>query len=87
MKTYEVQKDYFMKTINEHEQTLDEENPRDFIDVYLTEIAKESEENLFNKEDLVVCLMDFFGAGTETSSNTLKWIVLYLTLHQDVQNR
>jgi len=32
-------------------------------------------------------MMDFFGAGTETSSNTLKWIVLYLTLYQDVQDR
>lgn len=85
--TYDVQKEYIMKTIDEHEHTLDEDNPRDFIDSYLTEMAKESQENLYNKEDLVVCMMDFFGAGTETSSNTLKWIVLYLTLHQDVQER
>ena len=87
VKTYDVQKHFIMKAINEHEQTIDEENPRDFIDVYLTEIAKDDEENLFNKEDLAVCMMDFFGAGTETSSNTLKWIVLYLTLYQDVQDR
>ena len=64
-----------------------QENPRDFIDVYLNEIEKDSEDNTFNKEDLAVCMMDFFAAGTDTTSATMKWIVLYLTLYQDVQDR
>ena len=57
------------------------ENPRDFIDVYLNEIEKDSEENTFNKEDLAMCMTDFFAAAT------MQWIVLYLTLYPDVQNR
>ena len=60
------------------------ENPRDFIDVYLT--AMEEDEGL-NKDDLAINLFDFLLAGTETSSTTLKWLVLYLTLHQEVQDR
>merc|ERR1712106_1014677 len=31
------QKDYFKKTIREHKETLNENHPRDFIDVYLNE--------------------------------------------------
>ena len=56
----------------------------DFIDVYHT--AMEDDEGL-NKDDLAINLFDFLIAGTETSSTTLKWLVLYLTLNQDVQDR
>ena len=55
--------------------------------VYLNEISKQKESKDYNIEALVMCIFDFFVAGTETSSTTLKWIVLYLTIHQDVQER
>ena len=40
-----------------------------------------------NTDDLAINLFDFLLAGTETSSTTLKWVVLYLTLRQEVQDR
>ena len=46
----------------------------------------EKDEEL-NKDDLAISLFDFLLAGTETSSTTLKWVVLFLTLHQEVQDR
>ena len=70
--------------IDNHRATLDRENPRDFIDVYL--IAMEEDEGL-NKDDLAISLFDFLLAGTETSSTTLKWMVLFLSLQQEVQDR
>ena len=81
VKAYDDMKRYIMKIIDEHERTYEQENPRDFIDVYLNEIEKDSEENTFNKEDLAMCMTDFFAAAT------MQWIVLYLTLYQDVQDR
>ena len=42
---------------------------------------------VFNTEELINCIWDFFLPGTETSSTTLKWAVLYLTLHPEVQQR
>ena len=83
----EGQKEYFKKVIEEHQDSLDENNLRDFIDVYLVEIAKKSKSSDFNVEDLGMIMTDIFLAGTETSSTTLKWIVLYLTIHQDIQQR
>ena len=87
---YEVQKKYIMKEIEKHQETIDPEVPRDFIDVYLNEIAKDVEDvedNMFNKEDLAISMMDFLAAGTETSSTTLKWLVLYLTINQETQEK
>ena len=46
----------------------------------------EEDEGL-NKDDLALNLFDFLLAGSETSATTLKWLVLYLTLHQEVQAR
>ena len=76
-KTNEQTSDY--RDISDHEP----ENPKDFIDVYLTEITWKD----FNIYELIACVQDFFTAGTETSSTTMKWIIQYLTLHQDVQER
>ena len=70
--------------IDKHRATLNKESPRDFIDVYL--IAMEEDEGL-NMDDLAISLFDFLLAGTETSATTLKWLVLYLTIHQEVQAR
>ena len=67
-----------------HQDTHDPESPQDFIDVYLAEQEKVEELNIL---DLTACIHDFFVAGTETLSTTLKWILLNLTLHQHVQDR
>ena len=70
--------------------------PRNFIDIYLKEIKeREQTENesksrgnysSFNTEQLTTICLDFFQAGSETSSTTLSWAVLYLTLYPEVQN-
>ena len=80
------QKKFFMEEIRKHKETIDELNPRDFIDVYLTEMKTTANEHL-TIEDLVIGIYDMFMAGTETSSTTLKWILLYLVLHQDIQDK
>ena len=37
---------------------------------------------VYNCDELMNCIWDFLNAGTETSSTTLKWALLYLTIHQ-----
>lgn len=86
-KIYETVRNYLMDISKDHRKSYDPDHPRDYIDVYLTEIAKNKTGDEFNMEELASCMFDFFLAGTETSSTTLKWSILYLTLHQDVQQR
>ena len=74
--------------INEHRQDIDYENPRDFIDVYLTQMhANEENINSFNDEQLVIVCLDLFEAGSETTSTTLLWSVLYISLHPEIQQK
>ena len=78
------QKEFFTSEIAKHQQSLDTSEPRDFIDVYLTEMKTNSS---LTVDDLSCIMADFLAAGTETSSTTLKWILLYLTLNPSVQER
>ena len=48
----------------------DEADPRDLIDKYLLEILKGRDG--FCKEELVIIIFDLFGAGSETTSTTLR---------------
>ena len=66
----------------EHKETIDYDNPRDFIDVYLSQMKLDDN---FNEEQLVVECLDFFEAGAETTSTTLLWAVLMMCLNPNVQ--
>ncbi|XP_072030469.1 cytochrome P450 2U1-like [Amphiura filiformis] len=68
------------------------DDPRTFIDVYLNNQGKIREGHpdiaeWFDDEDLVSCIEDLFGAGTETSSATLKFGLLYMVLQPDIQEK
>ena len=78
-------RDAFMESIEEHEESLDEQEPRDLIDNYLLEIKKGRPS--FDKKQLVISIVDLFAAGSETSSTTLRWAVMFLILYPEVQRR
>ena len=78
-------RDFFRNQIREHEADLQEDNPRDFMDGFLTE--KRSGNPDFTDEQLIMICFDLFGAGFDTTSSTLCWAVLYLSLYPEVQQR
>ena len=78
------------KSIAEHQETLDMNDPRDFIDSYLVEVAnmKDKNSSFYGKEgirSLTNTMMDLFMAGSETTSTTLTWAVLYMAREPQVQ--
>ncbi|XP_069508841.1 cytochrome P450 2D17-like isoform X2 [Ambystoma mexicanum] len=75
--------------IKEHQKTWDPEITRDFIDAFLLEIekTKDNPSSTFSQENLLFTTSDLFGAGTETTSTTLRWGLLYMLLYPDVQRR
>ncbi|XP_072025499.1 cytochrome P450 2U1-like [Amphiura filiformis] len=65
-------------------------DPQNYIDTYLDNQEKVQKENpdiaeWFDDEDLISCVGDLFAGGTETTSTTLKWGLLYMVLHPDIQ--
>ncbi|XP_051518876.1 cytochrome P450 2J4-like isoform X2 [Myxocyprinus asiaticus] len=77
-----------LEEIDKHKEERDPSNPRDYIDCYLDEIEKCKDSSAeFTEENLIYCVVDLFGAGTETTSNTLRWALLYMAKYPEVQER
>ncbi|ODM87553.1 Farnesoate epoxidase [Orchesella cincta] len=78
------------KVIEEHSKQLHPKNPRDFIDDYLVKIRETTDPNSsFYKENgaknLEAVIGDLFFAGSETTSLTLSFAMLYLILNTEAQ--
>ncbi|XP_048747498.2 cytochrome P450 2C8-like [Ostrea edulis] len=82
-------KPFVKEMIEEHKRNFDEDNINDYIDAYLLEEKQRLNEvdTTFTDEQLSHSVRDFFAAGTETTSTTLRWALLYLVHHQDWQKR
>nr|QQL94711.1 cytochrome P450 2j6 [Lateolabrax maculatus] len=78
--------DFVEIKIKEHRESHDPSSPRDYIDSFLTEMgAKEDKDSGFYLKNLCICTLDLFGAGTETTTTTLHWGVLYMIYYPNIQ--
>ncbi|XP_072016397.1 cytochrome P450 2U1-like [Amphiura filiformis] len=76
--------------IDSHRKTFDPNNLNDVIDLWLNEIQlhKSDDPNSFrNPDNMVGQILALFLAGTDTTSNTLKWASQYLVRYPKVQDR
>ncbi|MED6241436.1 hypothetical protein ATANTOWER_014414 [Ataeniobius toweri] len=76
------------KEIERHKLDLDPSNPRDYIDNFLIEERHNRKQDVgFMEENLVLCCLDLFLAGSETTSKTLQWGLLYLIKNPQIQGK
>ncbi|KAK7085879.1 hypothetical protein SK128_006582 [Halocaridina rubra] len=82
-------KKFIERAIDEHKASMDTDNPRDFIDLYLKEMQKNNnnEESTYNDDQLVALCTDLFSAGTETGSASVSFAILLCTLHPEVMRK
>ncbi|XP_069824524.1 cytochrome P450 2J6-like [Dendropsophus ebraccatus] len=81
---------FLRNVLEEHRETRVPNHPRDYIDCYLDEMDKMHEDNsksTFDDENLFTCVGDLFVAGTETTSASLEWCLLYMMLYPDIQEK
>nr|CAJ31114.1 cytochrome P450 [Spodoptera littoralis] len=86
---------FYQTLIDEHRETLDVDNVRDLIDVYLIEIEKAKTEGrageLFEGRDhelqIKQILGDLFSAGMETIKSSLLWMIVFMLRNPDVKRR
>ena len=72
--------------IDEHEKTLDPNNPRDYIDMFLVQAEKDTD-GIYTKPVLVNACLDMFIAGSETISKSLRYAIAVLMRYPDVQEK
>ena len=75
--------DLMEENIVKHQETLDVNEPTDYIDMVLIEIekSKDSQSSFHGQlglDNLKVSMFDLFLAGSETTSTTLTWAALYM---------
>ncbi|XP_054829814.1 cytochrome P450 2K6-like isoform X3 [Eublepharis macularius] len=79
--------DAFIKHLKE----LDVNDQRSFIDAFLIRQQEEKNKNkindFFHNENLTATVANLFGAGTETTSTTLRWALLLMMKYPEIQNK
>jgi cytochrome P450 family 2 subfamily U polypeptide 1 len=83
--------DLCKKIMVEHKNTYQPGSTRDYIDAYITEKAERERTNnhveMFDDVALIHNLSMLFMAGTETTSTSLRWGLLYMMMHPDIQRK
>lgn len=80
---------FMLEKIKEHEDTYDDNNIRDFVDLYIQSSRENKDETkeTFTKGNMLRVIQDLFIAGSETTSTTLDWALLFMIEHPDVQQK
>ncbi|EDW35236.1 GL15679 [Drosophila persimilis] len=86
---------FFMDTIADHRRQLEKASDNepvesDLIYAYLQEMrdqSSDSESSSFNETQLVMTILDFFIAGSQTTSNTINLALMVLAMRSDVQEK
>ena len=76
--------------IKSHLSDFDPDNVRDFMDMYIKELKEKEDQNVdtvLSLNNLVSVINDLFVAGSETTTTTLRWGLLYMMRYPEIQER
>ncbi|NP_001001757.2 cytochrome P450 2H2 [Gallus gallus] len=87
IKSIETVDDFITEIIRAHQESFDPSCPRDFIDAFINKMQQEKENSYFTVESLTRTTLDLFLAGTGTTSTTLRYGLLILLKHPEIEEK
>lgn len=80
---------YILKQVNEHEDSFNENNIDDFLDLYIkvSRQSKQEASDVLTKDNIIRVILELFVAGVETTFNTLDWAFLFMSENPDIQEK
>ncbi|XP_013404967.1 cytochrome P450 2C42-like [Lingula anatina] len=73
------------KIVKPHLDSYDPTKTRHFLDAYMHKIHQSPHSDTFNTDQLMSVVLDVILAGSQNATTMMKWCLLYLATHQDVQ--
>jgi len=96
-KNFESLMSFAKKLVDNHEKskedspTWEEEEPKDYIDAFLKQARNDHKEGkhdtTFEMDQLLTSIVNLFIGGTETTSTTLRWALIYMIENPEVQEK
>ncbi|XP_029473195.1 cytochrome P450 2J5-like [Rhinatrema bivittatum] len=82
-------KRFVKKEIRSHRERGRLDEPQDLIDFYDSQILKTKDDPnaMYDEENMVQVMIDLFVAGTETTTTTLRWALLYMVTYPEIQEK
>uniref|UniRef100_A0A8B9U0E6 Cytochrome P450 family 2 subfamily R member 1 n=1 Tax=Anas zonorhyncha TaxID=75864 RepID=A0A8B9U0E6_9AVES len=81
--------DFLHELIERVSENRKPQSPRHFVDAYLDEMDcnENDPESTYSRENLIFSVGELIIAGTETTTNVLRWAVLFMALYPHIQGR
>ncbi|KAM9955619.1 hypothetical protein ACTFIW_009117 [Dictyostelium discoideum] len=75
---------FFNVRYQQHLETIKPESPRDLLDILINEYGTNTHDDYLN---IASTVLDFFFAGTDTSSTTLEYLFLMMANYPEIQDK
>uniref|UniRef100_A0A671SNA3 Vitamin D 25-hydroxylase n=1 Tax=Sinocyclocheilus anshuiensis TaxID=1608454 RepID=A0A671SNA3_9TELE len=81
--------DFLLQIIKRFSQDRVPQSPQHYIDAYLDEMEQSATDKAtsFSQDNLIFSVGELIIAGTETTTNCLRWAMLYITLYPRIQEK